>query len=333
MHRLQRLNDRYPGLFNRWLTRNVVRRDIGVLKQICHWWTRVLLPGLVYYKKNLSAARKTDMLQVCLAAASSVRGIGKVLQHWKGAKVRGPELILRKLSEIALKRADDDFRNLVLKRIKIAAVISRILALVVPNLRLWLFGFRVGCWLTEEASSMGVMDEREEVYLIPLPPSKPPATCCHLSDIPPCQSVAQGRLLVCAAYKSRHMRYRCKNSWSHQHPHFWLPQALNFKLNPASRKISGEKVPRVSKQLSSTNAWEPVRRCVFFELCDTPSCQNMAQSYFVKGFFKNRNSCLPSIKMFDHVIILLLRCLRHQTINLVRQVDKDLGDGSMRLRC
>ena len=49
--------------------------------------------------------------------------------------MRGPEIIIRRLSEITLLRAGDDFCNLSLIRIfKMAAVIGRILASAVLNI-------------------------------------------------------------------------------------------------------------------------------------------------------------------------------------------------------
>ena len=63
------------------------------------------------------------------------------------------------------------------------------------------------------------------------------------------------------------------------------------------------------------------------ELSEIPSCQNMAQGYFmvVIAARTNRDSCVAGAKIFDSISILLMRRFRYQEINLVLQTGKELG--------
>ena len=94
MHRLLRLDDRYPSLFCRWLTGSVDRYGHGplmIVRANCPSCTGVLLHGLVmqelvYCQRTSSITRETDLLQVCLAVASLSRCTCKVFVVSERAK-------------------------------------------------------------------------------------------------------------------------------------------------------------------------------------------------------------------------------------------------------
>ena len=57
-----------------------------------------------------------------------------------------------------------------------------------------------------------------------------------LSDIPPCQNMAQDRFMEGTTHESKLIRGRGKNSWPLQHSSLGAPQTTSNKLNPASIK-------------------------------------------------------------------------------------------------
>ena len=72
-----------------------------------------------------------------------------------------------------------------------------------------------------------------------LPLSQPTCSCvmnCDLSDITPCQNMVQHYFMVGAAHKLRLVHNRCRNSWPLKYSSNGVPQALTYKISPASRQ-------------------------------------------------------------------------------------------------
>ena len=120
-------------VFAAWLCRCLQLGYAGAgLQMFAAWWWRWLLLGS-------AGTGDVSISSFCIV----------VLGYLPKGVVRRPEMILWRLSEIALKRDHCDFRKLALKKTvwEKVVVISWLLISAVLGLWLWLVEIHVGCWL------------------------------------------------------------------------------------------------------------------------------------------------------------------------------------------